>query len=73
MPVGNSTLIHFGCATIGCGYEEDIGFGISAGLVISGSVTIICPRCGSVIHIDKTTMALPVRFQSERGPRLPQP
>lgn len=67
-------LIHLTCQ---CGYEESVGIGISMGIVIKGSVTLICPRCGAITSADNATVMVPVSFRSERGPRFtstpPQP
>lgn len=55
-------LLHFNCGTKDCGWQEDIGVDIHTGLVIEGSITFVCPRCGSITVAKNIIAALPVRF-----------
>jgi len=55
-----TTLIHFKCA---CGYEEPIGVDISVGIIIKGSITMVCPKCGAIVHLGETVMLSAVKFQ----------
>jgi hypothetical protein len=60
MIISNSTLIHFKCAGGPgcCGYEEDVGVGIQMGIVVIGSISIICPKCGNITVANPVTIAV---------------
>lgn len=62
----NAVLIHYECPIQACGYTEDIGIGLRCGVIIKGSFTFICPRCGSILVIDPKIVMLPVRFDQPR-------
>jgi predicted RNA-binding Zn-ribbon protein involved in translation (DUF1610 family) len=57
---GVNILIGFKCQ--GCGYEEPIGVDIRCGVILEGSVTIICPKCGAITRQDNVRAIVPVRF-----------
>ena len=54
-------LIEFKC---GCGYTETIGMDIRSGVVIKGSITLICPKCGAITHAADTLLLSPVQFMA---------
>ncbi len=47
---------------VGCQYNEDIGVGIRSGVIIKGSITIICPRCGAIMDMNQATLLSAVEF-----------
>lgn len=53
-----TTLMQFKCA---CGFEEPIGVDISVGIIIRGSISMVCPACGSIIHVEDVTMISAVK------------
>jgi hypothetical protein len=58
-----NVLLKFDCQT--CKYTEDIGVDVACGVVIQGTVTVICPRCGHIIIVKDIIAAVPVRFKLE--------
>ena len=59
------TLMAFKCV---CGYEEPIGVDISVGIIIKGSISVICPRCGNIFDVKETVLMSPVKFQRVQPP-----
>lgn len=56
-------LINLKCQ---CGYEEPIGVGVQAGVMIQGNIVLVCPRCGNMHDIANATVMLPVSTLREK-------
>lgn len=56
-------LINFRCT---CGYEEPIGVDPRCGVILEGSVTVICPKCGNIVRTDNVRAMVPVKFIQQR-------
>lgn len=65
MSVSDKTLIDFHC---GCGYKESIGVGFHAGIVLEGSLVVVCPSCGAIYKdtISTVMSMTPLRVGREK-------
>lgn len=52
-------LINFRCT---CGYEEPLGVDPRCGIILEGTVTVICPKCGAIIRTENVRAMVPVKF-----------
>lgn len=52
-------LINFTCR---CGYSEPIGVDPQAGVILEGTISVICPKCGSITRHTQVTAVVPVRI-----------
>lgn len=69
VPMNLTVLIGFKCP---CSYHEDIGIGTSTGVIIRGSITLVCPACGNILVVDNVCAVTPVRFPGARVCPPPQ-
>lgn len=60
----STPLLRFICPAQGCGYTEEIGVGTQCGLLIKGDVTVICPRCGNILHHGQALLMTPVHYEA---------